>query len=375
MSEPCLHAFAASSSYKSARKQPALFSLLFSLFLLGCGVVAPPVPPIPKIPAPPRDLVAEQRGERVLLRWSVPLLNTDATRIDKPQRMEVFRWFTDNLNQLEENFAVHARSAYLIPEQVLDTFVREARVEFADPLGPETLRQQAGCYAVYAVKALNLKDEAAGFSNLVAVRIYPVPAPIAPLATHVTEQAIELRWAAPGQTTSGTPLEAIAGYHIFRSTTGEPDSFVLIGTAPTARYADHNFQFGETYFYRLRTLAQFGVDTVASDDSVVASVTPRDVFPPPTPAKLVAIASPAGIDLTWDASVAGDLAGYYVYRSEQAGTGYVCLTPAPHLAQSFADSNVELGKTYYYVVTAVDREGNESPFSEEVRATARPPQE
>jgi len=319
--------------------------------------------------------VAEQRGEGVVLRWSLPVLNTDGTRIDKPQRVEVFRWFTDNLERVEENFVTQVQPAYLIPERLLATFVREARVEFTDPLGPEVLRQQAGRYAVYAVKALNPKDQHAGFSNLVVVRLYPVPAPIAQLAAQVTEHAIELRWAAPEQTTSGTPLEAIAGFHIFRSTTGEADSFVLIGTAPTASYADANFQFGQTYFYRVRTVAQFGVDTIESADSVVVSVTPRDVFPPPAPTRLVAIASPARVDLTWDASPAADLAGYYVYRSEQAGGGYLRLTPALHLAQSFTDTGVELGKTYYYVVTAVDTEGNESPPSEPATATLQSPQE
>jgi len=349
----------------------SIFCLLFSIFLSSCGVPAPPVPPSPKIPAPPRDLVAEQRGERVLLRWSLPLLNTDGSRIDQPQRTEVFRWFTDNLDSLEENFTAQAQAAYLIPAQVLDSFVRETKIEFADPLGPEALRVQAGRYAVYAVKALNPKEQAAGFSNLVAVRVYPVPTSIAQLVTEVTEHAIELRWATPERTTSGTALEAIAGYHIFRSSTGEPDSFVRIGTAPTARYADPDFRFGETYYYRVRTLAQFGVDTVESADSVVASVTPRDTFPPPTPTRVVAIASPGRVDLTWDASPAPDLVGYYVYRSQQAGSGYVRLTPTPVAAQSFADTDFELGKTYYYVVTAVDTEGNESPFSEE--ATAAPP--
>lgn len=326
------------------------------------------MPPTPKIPVPPRDLVAEQRGERVLLRWSVPVLYTDGSRITARQRAEIFRWFTHSLEQLPERFAAEARSAYLIPEGVLDTFVRDATLEFPDPLGPRRLAEHAGRYAVYGVKALNPRDQAAGFSNLVAVRVYPVPTPIAQLSTRVTESAIELRWLAPTRTTSGTPLEGVAGYHIYRSSTSAPDSFVRIGTAPTARYDDPNFRFGETYYYRVRTLAQFGTDTVESDDSALASLTPRDVFPPPTPANLVAVAGRGRVDLTWDASGAADLAGYFVYRSEQPGAGYQRLTPAALSVQSFADTNVTAGKTYYYSVTAVDRDGNESPLSEPVAA-------
>lgn len=329
------------------------------------------MPPTPKIPAPPRDLVAEQRGERVRLRWSLPMLHTDGTRLRKGQQAEVFRWFTDNLEDLPERFAREARAAQRIPEDVLAGFVAEGVVEFVDRLGPERLAEQAGRYAVYGVRALNRKEQAAGFSNLVALRVYPVAEPIAQLRARVTERAIELRWAAPTRTTSGTPLAAIAGYHIYRrADAGE--NFQFIGTVPTARYDDADFQFGEAYHYRVRTLAQFGTDTVEGDNSASVSVTPRDVFPPPTPAGLVALTTPGRVDLTWDASPAADLTGYFLYRREETEGPYERLTPAAIPVQSFSDTNVAAGKTYYYVVTAVDRDANESALSEPAAATLPP---
>jgi fibronectin type 3 domain-containing protein len=207
-----------------------------------------------------------------------------------------------------------------------------------------------------------------GLSNLAAVRVYPVPTPVAVIATRVTERAIELRWDASTRTTSGTAVEAIAGYQIYRSETGQSGSFTLHGTAGTSHYEDTQFAFGRTYFYAVRTLAQYGADTVESEGSTVVEVTARDLFPPPVPANLIVVAGPGRVDLTWDASAAADLAGYFVYRSSEPGRGYERLTPQALRGLSFADTMAKAGTRYYYVVTAVDGEGNESEFSAEVSA-------
>ena len=334
----------------------------------------PPVPPTTKIPAVPTDLTAGQVGERVVLRWTLPRLYTDGTRIEGWPRLEVHRAFLADATALPEVFAGHARIAYTIPEQVVDTFLHDGVMVFPDVLGAAVLKQQAGQVAMYGVKAVNAKGQDAGFSNLVAVRVYPVPPPIARIEARVRADAIELRWTPPSRTTSGTPLEAIAGYEIDRSDSGQESSFVLHGTTGVARYEDTQFAFGRRYFYRVRTLAQFGADTVESENSAVVEVTARDVFPPPVPANLIAVAGAARVDLTWDASPADDLAGYLFYRSRQSGAGYERLTPQALRAQSFSDTGLEAGVQYYYVVTAVDREGNESGYSEEAAATPLPPE-
>lgn len=334
----------------------------------------PPVPPTPKIPAPAQDLVGRQSGERVVLRWTLPRLHTDGSRLPGPPRMDIHRAFLLEASPAPEVFAAAARVAYTLPETVVESFLHNGIVVFPDVLGASVLQEQSGRYAVYAVRAVNAKGQTAGFSNLVAVRVYPVPEPISELLSRVTERAVELRWTPPRRSTSGPPLEAIAGYQIYRSETGEEGSFALHGTAATARYEDTQFRFGARYFYQVRTLAQYGTDLVESDSSGTLEVLARDLFPPPVPANLIAVSGAARVDLTWDASAAADLAGYYLYRSRQPGNGYERLTPQPLQAQSYADTRVEPGVSYYYVVTAVDAEGNESPFSQEVTAQPRPPE-
>ena len=74
------------------------------------------------------------------------------------------------------------------------------------------------------------------------------------------------------------------------------------------------------------------------------------------------------VSLSWSAS-ASTVAGYNVYRSLQAGTGYARINPALETATVYTDSNVSSGKTYFYAVTAVDSSGVESGYSNVSQAT------
>jgi len=59
--------------------------------------------------------------------------------------------------------------------------------------------------------------------------------------------------------------------------------------------------------------------------------------------------------------------GYRVYRNTVSGDDFAPLTSAiPGL--SYTDSTVASGSTYYYVVTAVDSEDEESTHSNQVTA-------
>ena len=105
-----------------------------------------------------------------------------------------------------------------------------------------------------------------------------------------------------------------------------------------------------------------------------AIVTPRDVFPPATPANIeITIVpatqqAPAYVELSWAISPEGDLAGYSVYRGDaEDGPGERISTeilPSP----TFRDISVLPGRRYYYRVSAQDRAGNESPKSSAVLA-------
>ena len=76
------------------------------------------------------------------------------------------------------------------------------------------------------------------------------------------------------------------------------------------------------------------------------------------------------VALSWGASTSS-VAGYNIYRSAVSGSSYAKINSSPVGGVSFTDSNVQTGQTYYYVATAVDANGNESVYSNEVPAVVQ----
>ncbi|MDQ3006969.1 MAG: alpha-amylase family glycosyl hydrolase, partial [Chloroflexota bacterium] len=95
-----------------------------------------------------------------------------------------------------------------------------------------------------------------------------------------------------------------------------------------------------------------------------------DTTAPAAPANLeVVSASPAGIELKWDA-VLGDatLYGYEVLRSDSSGGPYTKI--ALVTAATYVDTSVVESASYFYVVRTVDTSFNRSGNSNQVKATA-----
>lgn len=71
-------------------------------------------------------------------------------------------------------------------------------------------------------------------------------------------------------------------------------------------------------------------------------------------------------DLTWNASN-DPVVGYNIYRGGATGGPYSQINPVLDSSTNFTDDTVKGGRTYYFVVTAVDADNRESAFSNEVR--------
>ena len=70
--------------------------------------------------------------------------------------------------------------------------------------------------------------------------------------------------------------------------------------------------------------------------------------------------------LTWNANTESDLAGYKIYRATTSGGYGAPIATLQGNVTTFIASGLQLGTTYYFVVTAYDLAGNESPISNEV---------
>ena len=362
-----------------------LFSLFYFLLLTNCGTRGDPQPPRPPIPQAVTDVAARQVGDSVVLTLTLPKKTVESDTLEALPDVEIFRAFVPAGGQ-----AARAALAqiYTIPSAVVDTYLTEDRMQFADPIKPADIAAHSGEQMVYMVRTRASKRAASADSNRAMVRVYPAPEAIGDLTASVTEPAVELHWSPPQRTTSGAPITAPASYRIYRSE-AEPNALTsdpaklkkkapaeLLGVSPTPAYRDAQIEFDRTYVYTVRSVTQYELDSVESADSKPAALTLKDIFAPAAPKNLVAVyvpaagETPAHIELSWGISPEADVAGYHVYRSEQEGKAGTRLTRELLLTPTFRDMSVAAGKAYSYTATAVDRAGNESlasaPVSSEV---------
>lgn len=72
------------------------------------------------------------------------------------------------------------------------------------------------------------------------------------------------------------------------------------------------------------------------------------------------------VALNWKASTSSNVVGYNIYRGSISGS--YGLLNSMDSTTSYTDSTVQNGQTYFYVVTAVNSAGAESPYSNPAEA-------
>ncbi len=192
-----------------------------------------------------------------------------------------------------------------------------------------------------------------------------VTAPDAPtgLAAVAEESRVTLSWEENSEPDLGS-------YQVGRSEdSGGP--YEIIAETGATSYDDEAVVNGTTYFYVVYAV---DVNRNVSDPSDEVEATPEegvDLTAPAAPTGLRAVVTQfAEVALSWNLGPEFDLDTYNVYRSETAGGPYDIIAEALSFFEaSYTDDAVDLGTTYYYVVTAVDVSGNESEYSAEESAT------
>jgi len=125
-----------------------------------------------------------------------------------------------------------------------------------------------------------------------------------------------------------------------------------------------------------------GVYTFSGLANGAYTVTPSNTgytFTPVSQAATVSGANVSGVNFTataaqahsaalsWTPSTSA-VAGYNVYRGTVSGGPYTLVNTSLIAVDTFTDSSVVAGQTYFYVTTAVDGSGNESVYSNQVTA-------
>lgn len=390
---------------------PAVILCVSCLGLANCASPGEPAERKAPIPAAITDLAAEQSGNDVVLTCTVPRETVDHSPLLEPPAVEIYRAIRPAAGS-----ASPASLALLVtvPGSLAANYTRENHFRYLDSLtAGDFLPNQQQSVASYVIRTSASPKKDSGESNRVDLAIYPAPVPVTDLHADATESAIHLAWAAP-QTTLAGDAPRIADYHVYRATAQTPATaaataslntpnangainesasaaagesaapssgtpplsapLVGIGTSASLEYLDTDVQKDKTYVYAVRSETQIPGKLLESSDSNLAVITLRDVFPPSVPTGLIATPVPAEegsaahVDLSWAINPETDLAGYNVYRSEQAGGSGTRLNSQLLPTPAFSDMNALPGQSYYYRVTAVDRTGNESAASAAVEA-------
>jgi len=355
--------------------------LLACALAAGCAAPGEPTARHPVVPAAIKDLGVRQYGDAFLVTFTLPTRSVDRESLGEHPTIEIYR------AALPSGAAPDKRTAwrlgYTIPSEQVESYLKGERIEFRDPLTADDFALPAGSTIAYKVRTRAARARASEDSNIVVARI--LPAPEAPRDVHVdvTESALVVHW---GETAS-PPGAGSRAYRVYRGVTesgprnlpadnSQPKlkaPLELEGSSPSTEFRDSRFEFGTSYVYTVRTVEEFGADSVESADSSPAVVTPLDVFPPAAPTDLeVTIVpatnqAPAYVELSWAINPEPDLAGYYVYRSEGEATPGQPMSTEILPSPTFRDISVVPGKRYYYRVSALDRAGNESPKSSAVQ--------
>ena len=334
-------------------------------WLYACGVQGTPHPPRLERPARVSNLTAVQIGQSLEIRFALPQLATDGERLVKPLEVEILRAVAPQGGGIVKLPEPEVWMSFTQEEWA--PYVQNNNVSYSAHLTEREYHDWRGQTLVVGVRTLTrgfrhraLESDA---SNLVDVPIIDVSEPIEGIHCVTTEKAVEVNFSPPTRTLSGEPIHDLAGYRIYRNSTGRAGNFELRGETAAPPYRDTQFEFGQTYFYQVR--ATFGKPghLAMSDASATEKITPRDVFPPAPPQGLSSIYASGAVELVWTANTEADLAGYNVYRLEDQTprrlNKELVRTPI------FRDATAPPGKTVIYYVTAVDLSGNESKASKQ----------
>lgn len=218
----------------------------------------------------------------------------------------------------------------------------------------------------YVIKAVDSQGNESSAST--EVNATPAAAvttnPSAPTNVSATagDTQAALSWTA---STAGT--NAISGYNAYRSTTSGGTYTKINSSAVTSTsYTDTGLTNGTKYYYVVKA-----VDSQGNESSASSEVNATPFAKPGAPTGVTATAGDAQVALSWTApaKTTYTVSSYNVYRSTTTGTGYAKINSSAVTATTYTDSTVSNGTKYFYVVTAVDSQSNESANSSEVNGT------
>jgi len=353
-----------------------------------CGAKGDPLPPYRPAPAKTEGVTATRvQGGPITLRFTIPAANQDGTA---PADIGAIRIFALTRPAGDPPPAASDLAGADDTTRVATITVRRPLIGGAqtaatpaealkDPEPGETITwedtaESKAAYPTpmtryYAIAGVSYRNRVGALSEVIAVPLSAVPDPPSNLTASFTETSIRLDWLGASASTKYRIYEAKDGRASGPPLNAEPQ--------PGTSFEDNRLEFGVERCYLVRAAAVTGTASVESTAAGPVCITPRDVFPPPAPANLTAVAGTGAVSLIWDAVNAADLEGYLVLRGEAPGEKLLPLDKlqplfaAPIADTTYKDATTAAGTRYVYAVVAVDKASNQSKESNRVEETGR----
>jgi hypothetical protein len=327
-----------------------------------CGRKTDPLTPDSPRPEAVRITKVTVRDNVAYLSWPLPARNVEGKPMtaDQISLFQVFR-------------------AEIGPDRKRSRFREVAVIEMARPVNAEVAGGiviwkdqdlKYGQIYVYRVRVESVRGWFSSYSD--EVRVVPLLTVSPPKSVTAVggDRDVSLTWEPVTSKMDGSRHEGFVGYHVYRGTAPGhyEDKPLTAEPIRTASYKDTAVVNGKTYYYMVRAVDSPVLPWRESPDSAEASATPRDRTSPARPTGLTVVPGVKRVFLTWNENKESDIAGYHVYRSLKSGKEYTRLTETMIKHTTYSDVSVRSGAVYFYVITAVDETGNESPPSKEMKA-------
>ena len=326
-----------------------------------CGRKTDPLTPDSPRPEAVKDIKIAVRDVVAYLSWPIPAKNVEGKTLG-PDDIKGFRIYRAEQSR----------------ERKRPLYRQVAEIGLADPAPAQVQKGivswndtglQYGKVYVYRIRAYSSKGGASGYSDEVrAAPLLSLAAPKNPKAVG-GDGSVMISWEPVTTRSDGSLHQGFMGYLVYRGTEPGKHDDRPLNEEPVAAsaYEDTTAVNGKSFYYRVRTVDSPVRPWQESPDSSEVSATPMDKTPPEPPNGITIVPGIGRVFLTWNENQERDLAGYHVYRSLKAGGERERLTDKPLNRTTFSDETVKQGATYYYSITAVDKSGNESAGSREMK--------
>lgn len=220
----------------------------------------------------------------------------------------------------------------------------------------------------YTLQAVDQTGNASAQGTEVSGIPVDLTPPLAPTELTITDMwtgtDLNLSW-----TLNPFPEDDLAGYNLYHGPASNGPWTKVNGATLihklTTSFLNAGLARHQVAYYYISAVDETGNETAVP--LTLPSRTPIDKTPPAIPTNLVPLEPGTGTRLTpkWDPNTEDDLWGSYVYRSTTGEFGtYTVINPgAPVIGTTLDDNAVTVGEAYWYRISAIDNDGNESQQS------------